>query len=191
MSRLFLSRIVLSCLVSLSLSLSVSLSVSLFLSLFLSLSLAASVFFLCLSLFMSVSVSVSLSPCLCLRVVWCVWCCGGLWCVVVCVVCVCGVVSPCVRSKRLRVLVQNVPVCTGTTRTCVTTCGRGAGTHGDVLNLHTEVFGTNTRKRGGRGGRGEGGHRQLILLTMRQPTWSFHLRQWVTGVLAHFKFQSR
>ena len=31
-------------------------------------------------------------------------------------------------------------MCTGTTRTCVTTCGRGAGTHGDVLNLHTEVF---------------------------------------------------
>ena len=26
--------------------------------------------------------------------------------------------SPCVRSKRLRVYVQNVPVCTGTTRTC-------------------------------------------------------------------------
>ena len=25
-------------------------------------------------------------------------------------------------------------------RTCVTTCGRGAGTHGDVLNVHTGVF---------------------------------------------------
>ena len=36
--------------------------------------------------------------------------------------------------------IQNVPVCTGTTRTCVTTCARGAGTHGDVLNLHTEAF---------------------------------------------------
>ena len=34
--------------------------------------------------------------------------------------------------------VQNIPVCTSTTRTCVTTCGRGAGTHGDVLNLHTD-----------------------------------------------------
>ena len=34
-------------------------------------------------------------------------------------------------------------------RTCVTTCGRGAGTHGDVLNLHTEVFETDTRWRGG------------------------------------------
>ena len=28
----------------------------------------------------------------------------------------------------------------GNTRTCVTTCGRGAGTHGDVLNVHTEFF---------------------------------------------------
>ena len=28
----------------------------------------------------------------------------------------------------------------GTTRTCVSTCGRGAGTHGDVLNLHTVGF---------------------------------------------------
>ena len=42
------------------------------------------------------------------------------------------------------------------TRTCVTTCGRGAGTHGDVLNVHTEVFGTDTRGRGG-GKEGEGG----------------------------------
>ena len=57
--------------------------------------------------------------------------------------------NPCVDSKGPRVYVQNVPVCTGTTRTCVTTCGRGAGTHGDVLNLHTEVFETDTRVRGG------------------------------------------
>ena len=47
-------------------------------------------------------------------------------------------VHPCVESKRPRVYIQNVPVCTGTTRTCVTTCGRGAGIHGDVLNAHTE-----------------------------------------------------
>ena len=32
---------------------------------------------------------------------------------------------------------SNVPVCTGTTHTCVTTCGCGASRHGDVLNLHT------------------------------------------------------
>ena len=35
---------------------------------------------------------------------------------------------------------QNVPVCTGTTPTCVYTCGRVAGTHGDVLNVHTGFF---------------------------------------------------
>ena len=32
------------------------------------------------------------------------------------------------------------------------TCGRGAGTHGDVLNLHTEVFWTDTRGERERGG---------------------------------------
>ena len=31
-------------------------------------------------------------------------------------------------------------VCTGTTPACGNTCGRGAGTHGDVLNVHTGVF---------------------------------------------------
>ena len=30
----------------------------------------------------------------------------------------------------------------------------GAGTHGDVLNLHTEVFGTDTRRRWGKEGEG-------------------------------------
>ena len=43
-------------------------------------------------------------------------------------------------SKNLRVQIQSVPVCTGTTPACGNTCARGAGTHGDVLNLHTEVF---------------------------------------------------
>ena len=43
-------------------------------------------------------------------------------------------------EKRHRVYVQSVPVCSGTTRTCVSTCARGAGTHGDVLNLRTEGF---------------------------------------------------
>ena len=47
---------------------------------------------------------------------------------------------PCVDSKRPRVYVQNVPMCTGTTRTCFNTCARGAGIHGDVLNVHTEAF---------------------------------------------------
>ena len=36
-----------------------------------------------------------------------------------------------------RVYIQNVPVCTGTSPASVTTCGSGAGTHGDVVNVHT------------------------------------------------------
>ena len=44
---------------------------------------------------------------------------------------------PYVDSTRPRVHVQNVPMCTGTTRTCVATCARGACMHGDVLNVHT------------------------------------------------------
>ena len=71
-----------------------------------------------------------MSLCLCLRVV-------------LCVVVLCGVCGVTVCTFK------NASVCTGTTPACVTTCGRGAGTHGDVLNLHTEVFGTDTRWRGG------------------------------------------
>ena len=86
-------------------------------------------------------------------------------CVVVVVVAVrhgvcavwCGVTrgkTPCVHSTRPRVYVQDVPVCTGTTRTHVSTCARGTGrhtrgrferTHGDVLSGHTE------RREGGEG----------------------------------------
>ena len=100
---------------------------SLVLSLFRCLSF--SVFFLCL---------LSLSPCC---VVWCVslwsWCC---WCLV----CVCfGTVKK--REKNLCGF-KNASVCTfktspvyaGNTRTRVSTCARGAGIHGDVLNGHTE-----------------------------------------------------
>ena len=105
----------------------------------LSLSLSLSVY-VCLCL----CVSLSLSPC-CVVCVVCVVCgvCGvcGVWCVW-CVWCGVGLA----RRKNLRVQVQNVPVCTSTTRTCGNTCARGAGTHGDVLNLHTEVFGTDTRR---------------------------------------------
>ena len=75
----------------------------------LSLSLSSfSVFFLCLCL--SLSVSVSVCCCVLFCVVW--------WCVV------CGVAhwkTPCVHSTRLHVCVQNVPVCTGTTGTHVST----------------------------------------------------------------------
>ena len=48
------------------------------------------------------------------------------------------------HAENLRVYVQNVPVCTGTTHTCVTTCGRGAGTHEDVLNGHTGAAGSSS-----------------------------------------------
>ena len=51
--------------------------------------------------------------------------------------------SPCARNHNVPVCTQSkrLRVCTATkTRTCVSTCARGAGTHGDVLNLHTEVF---------------------------------------------------
>ena len=81
-------------------------------------------------------------------------------CVVLC--CVLCVWRSLARRKNLRVQIQNVPVCTGTTRTCVTTCGRGAGTQGNVLNLHTEVLETDTRgKEEGERWRREGGHRQF------------------------------
>ena len=43
-------------------------------------------------------------------------------------------------SSSLRVYVQNVSVCAGTTPTRVYTCGRVAGTQGDFLNVHTRVF---------------------------------------------------
>ena len=72
---------------------------------------------------------------------------SGVVCVVVCVRCR-GAVAvwcldskpPCVHSKRARVYVRNFSVCTGTTRTCVSTCARFAGTHGNVLNVHTGTF---------------------------------------------------
>ena len=45
-----------------------------------------------------------------------------------------------------RVHIHNVPVCTGTTPASVTTCGRGAGTHGDVLNVHTRFSACHTHR---------------------------------------------
>ena len=47
--------------------------------------------------------------------------------------CVDSKTPPCVHS-------QSVPVYAGTTRTCVSTCARGASTHGDVLNVHKGTF---------------------------------------------------
>ena len=73
--------------------------------------------------------------CLRVRVVWwCVWC-GGACGVVVRV---CGVVklgtrekAPCVDSKRLRVYVQDVSVCTSKRPACVE--------HAGLLPVHTET----------------------------------------------------
>ena len=48
-----------------------------------------------------------------------------------------------------------------------TPCGRGAGTHGDVLNLHTEVFEMDTR---GRGGRKEGEGRGVTVSSANHET---------------------
>ena len=42
----------------------------------------------------------------------------------------------CPLNTRPHMYVENVPVCTGTTRTCFNTCARCAGIHGDVLNVH-------------------------------------------------------
>ena len=85
---------------------------------------------LCLLSLSSFSVSLCLSPCRVVVVL--LW-----WVVVWCVVCVVYGVCPLNTS---RVYVQNVPVCTGTMGTCVSTCARGAGMHGAFLKVHTGAF---------------------------------------------------
>ena len=82
-------------------------------------------------------------------------------CVVVVVVLLVVVVSVCVLRhteksgktrvwiQKRRVYIQDVPECTGTTRTCVSTCARGARTHGCVLFEHTGTFRLDTRAAGG------------------------------------------
>ena len=86
------------------------------------------------------SVSVCLSPC----VVLCCCCCC---CCGVC--CVCGV---CVCVWLWRV------------------AARGAGTHGDVLNLHTGAFWTDTRG-GGRGEEGEGEGSWVTVSSAHRNLW--------------------
>ena len=80
--------------------------------------------------------------CLCLRVlVVCVSSCVFVWCGVVwCGVCrvVWHAENPVCRLETLSVCRFKVPVYAGNTRTCFSACGRGAGTHGDVLNRDTE-----------------------------------------------------
>ena len=59
-------------------------------------------------------------------------------------------------------------MCTGTTRTCVTTCGRGAGTHGGRFeSTHGSFWDGHTEEREGE--RRERGRRSLsVLLTVRR-----------------------
>ena len=102
------------------------------------------------SVTLSISLSLSISQSLCGRCAVCERCICGVVLVVVVVVCVWFVeegwvrcaVSDVVRKKSvyfgsaLSVYIQNVSVCTGNTSTCFYTCGRVAGTHGDVFECH-------------------------------------------------------
>ena len=91
-------------------------------------SLSSFIFF---SLSFSVfSLSLSLSLCLCLRVML-RWCC--VWCASLCVLGE-GRRDRVFVQNALRVSIQNVPVYTGNTRTCVSTCARVAGTHGGTTH---------------------------------------------------------
>ena len=52
-------------------------------------------------------------------------------------VCVSGEVGGWEEERGTVCPFKRLSVCTGTTSTCVPTCARGAGIHGDVLNVHT------------------------------------------------------
>ena len=66
----------------------------------------------------------------------------------------CGPIELDVFSHRSRTSGSDRP-----SQKCVETCARGGGTHGDVLNVHTEAFWMYTRRRRGEGG----GRRQFCL----------------------------
>ena len=77
-------------------------------------------------------------------------------------------------------------MCTGTTPACGNTCGRGAGTHGDVLNVHTGAFCTYTWREGWRREEGEGvsvTHQHQHTHTHQQHTT--HKTQGVIASSAH------
>ena len=74
---------------------------------------------------------------------------------------------PCVDS--------NVPVCTGTRRTCVATCGRGAGTHGGVFDsTHVGSLDGHTGERRGKEGEGR---RVTVSSAHRNLHISYHVLQ--------------
>ena len=129
----------------------------------------------CVCVCVSVGVCVLVCVCWCVRCGVCAesvcgmcvfvfWCSGVLCCVVMCGCwcwcwcAMCGVwclwclwralargKPPCEGSKRLHVQVQKrFCVYRQNARMC-STCARFASTHGSVLNLHTEPFGTYTR----------------------------------------------
>ena len=85
-----------------------------------------SVFFLCLLSLSSFSVC---WWCVCRRVVWC-GVCRVVW----------HAENPVCRRKNASVCRFKTSPYASNTRTCVSTCARVAGIHGDVLNLHTEAF---------------------------------------------------
>ena len=62
---------------------------------------------------------------------------------------------------------EKTSVCTGTTPACVKTCGRGVGTHKNVLNLFTEGFFCVPHEEGG--GEEEGKGVTVNMLTMNGP----------------------
>ena len=61
-------------------------------------------------------------------------------CVSVCVLRVRAFVRGCVLRVRLRVTLKTSPCVPAPSPHVVTTCGRGASTHRDVLNVHTAVY---------------------------------------------------
>ena len=98
------------------------------------------------------------------------WCCWWSWCVFgVCVRC--GTLKK--REKKVCGF-KNASVCAFTTRTCVETCARGAGFHGDVLDGHT-------------------GCRGVIVSSAYQnlPAQAYHVLQRFTGeTFGSFPFSS-
>ena len=122
----------------------------------------------------------------------CMWLCAWSWLWRVW----CGALKPapppcpsktpqCVQTRRLRVYQQQVHM--------FYTCERVAGTHGDVLNVHTEAFWMDTHGGGGEGG--EGGGSTPVLLTKKSPrrviTWLERFTERNERILPIYRFENR